>query len=77
VTEDQALIPSLGVLPSGGYIVSNPDFHLPSMESKKLSSLRTKETPGCQVTHKGLLKQMKIGYQGYRCDSIAMDNWRQ
>jgi hypothetical protein len=74
MTEDQALIPSIGVLPSGGYIVSNSDFHLSSMESR-LSSVLIKEPPGCDVTHKALSKYLKIGDHEYRCDSVAMDTW--
>jgi hypothetical protein len=46
MTEDQALIPSIGVLPSGGCIVSNPDFHLSSTESKQTKRCTNEGNPG-------------------------------
>jgi hypothetical protein len=46
MTEDQALIPSIGVLPPGGYIVSNSDFNLSSMESKQSKLCSNEGKPG-------------------------------
>jgi len=73
MTEDHTLIPSIGVLPSGGHVASNSDFHLSSMESKQTKFCTNEGNPGLDVTHKVLSKHLKIGDHGYWCESIVMD----